>query len=96
MIVQRQEHEPITRPDAGEHPPCFGSVDEYEAWLAAASKETGHPPPARRQWPGEPNYCRDCTSLFRNLMRQDGRCLFPRTRFEIFGEGEDEEVVGVE
>lgn len=94
MIAQEKVHEPITHP--GEHPPCFESLRQFHDWLAAASRDTGHPPPIRRQWQGEPNYCRDCTRPFRNTMRQEGRCLFPDTKFETFGEGEDEEVVGVE
>lgn len=96
MIANGQEGEPITRP--GEHPPCFESTSEYQAWLDACdfADKTGVSLPVRVRWPGEPNYCYECSRGHRNSMRSSGRCLFPGTIFVIEGEGEDAEEVGIE
>ena len=75
-------------------PPCFESRSQYENWLDAVDPEMGSQPPARRDWPKEPNYCRDCNNGARNELRNEGRCLFPSTVFITVGEGEDEELVG--
>ena len=75
-------------------PPCFDSRQQYHDWLEAADPELGSQPPARRDWPLEPNYCRDCNRCNRNEMRLAGRCLFPDTVFVTVGTGEDEEVIG--
>lgn len=87
-----QKQKRITGP--GEHPPCFESQRQYEAWREAAFKMDGAPPPSRKDWPKEPNYCRDCTAAGRNQMRSEGKCLFPSTVFVEVGEGVDKEIVG--
>ena len=95
MIAAGREGEAITR--SGEHPPCFESLHEYRAWLEACefAASTGVPLPDRASWPGEPNYCRECSHEHRNAMRNAGRCLFPGTIFVVEGEGEDAEEVGI-
>lgn len=93
LIVRGEEKlKRITGP--GEHPPCFESLYQYRQWQKASERMEGSPPPCRRDWPKEPNYCRDCSAPFRNEMRQAGRCLFPDTVFIEVGEGEDKEIVG--
>ncbi len=82
----------ITGP--GEYPPCFESLLQYHNWQDAAEKVEGAPPPVRRDWPKEPNYCRDCTAGYRNRMRDEGRCLFPSTIFVEVGEKDELETVG--
>lgn len=94
LIVDGKEDQPITR--EGEHPPCFQSTEQYNAWIDASDPELGACPPPRNEWPAEPNYCRDCTKEGRNEMRDMGRCLFPRTRFITVGTGDDSEVVGTD
>lgn len=84
---------PITKHD--EYPPCFEGRRQYEEWLEACSDPDGSPPPPRKDWPAEPNYCRDCNRPFQMQMVSRGRCLFPGTRFETIGEGDDEETVGI-
>ena len=95
MIVggKGQRNKPIT---AGPRmfPPCFESRTQYSAWLDMADPEFGVEPPTRKDWPGEPNYCRDCTSVHRNEMRKEGLCLFPDTVFVTVGADVDEEIVG--
>jgi hypothetical protein len=96
LIVRGDEkNKRITGP--GEHPPCFKSLRQYEAWKKAASADVGSPPPVRKDWPKEPNYCRDCMPdgpRGRNQMRLEGKCLFPNTIFEEVGDGEEREIVG--
>lgn len=96
LMLDKSRMEPITRP--GEHPPCFDSQRAYEDWLEACDQaaKTGVPLPTRKTWPGEPNYCRECSPEHRNQMRKEGRCLFPSTIFVEDGEGEDSEIVGDE
>lgn len=84
----------ITGGVTGMYPPCFESMRQYHDWIDAADPELGSQPPARKDWPHEPNYCRDCTAEHRNEMRQAGLCLFPETVFIVVGEGVDEEMVG--
>jgi len=95
MIVagELQRQKPIT---VGPRmfPPCFESREQYTQWLLMADPEFGVEPPTRKDWPGEPNYCRDCMRDQRNSMRQQGRCLFPQTVFITVGSGVDEEIVG--
>ena len=97
MIVEGTEKsEPITvGGNRNIYPPCFESSMQYRAWLEAADLDTGSQPPVRKDFPLEPNYCRDCSREGRNEMRPTGRCLFPDTRFITVGTGDDEEVVGV-
>lgn len=96
LISQGREGEPITQP--GEHPPCFETTSDYEAWLDACefAEKTGVPLPDRAIWSGEPNYCHECSNSHRNRMRNEGRCLFPYTIFVEEGKGEDMELIGVE
>lgn len=94
LIVEGREKDEAITVDTKVYPPCFESQQQYEAWLDAADPELGSQPPARKDWPLEPNYCRDCNRCARNQMRLDGRCLFPDTVFITVGEGEDEETVG--
>lgn len=82
----------ITGP--GEHPPCYKSQYQFDQWVKAAEKMDGAPPPVRKDWPREPNYCRDCSQSYRNRMRIENRCLFPDTVFVEIGEGEEKEIVG--
>jgi len=93
IVLGKQRDEAITV-DTRQFPPCFESKRQYENWIDAVDPEMGSQPPARRDWPKEPNYCRDCNSCYRNQMRQQSRCLFPDTVFVTVGEGEDEEIVG--
>ena len=93
LIVRNQsKSKRITGP--GEYPPCFASLAQYESWKKAAEKMDGAPPPVRRDWPKEPNYCRDCTAKYRNAMRSKNRCLFPSTIFVDVGEKDEKETVG--
>jgi hypothetical protein len=93
LIVRGDEkNKRITGP--GEHPPCFESQQQWEEWRKAASADIGSPPPVRRNWPKEPNYCRDCCPAGRNKMRKAHRCLFPDTVFIEVGEGDEVEIVG--
>lgn len=94
IVFKRQKIEAITI-DTAQYPPCFESKEQYENWLDAVDPEMGSPPPARRDWPLEPNYCRDCNNDQRLRMCGELRCLFPDTKFITVGEDEDEEVVGV-
>ena len=94
LMVEGQEKAEAITVDTGVYPPCFETRRQYEDWLDAADPELGSQPPTRKDWPLEPNYCRDCNSTNRNAMRQAGRCLFPDTVFITVGEGEDEELVG--
>lgn len=80
----------ITSPDMP--PPCFASPMQFQKWkdLAAAS-----PPPPRKDFPNEPNYCRDCSPEGQRLMKEQGRCLFPMVRFRTIRDPEgEEELVG--
>ncbi len=88
-----QKKEAITV-NTTQHPPCFESKQQYESWLDAVDPEMGSQPPARRDWPMEPNYCRDCNKEQRMRMSSEMRCLFPSTVFITVGRGEDEEIVG--
>ncbi len=92
MVLGQSRQKCITGP--GEHPPCFESTNQYGKWLKAAEKMDGSPPPSRRDWPKEPNYCRDCLPEHRNKMRNVGKCLFPSTIFIEVGEKEEKELVG--
>ncbi len=93
LIVKGLElEEPITNP--GDHPPCFESLYQYHQWMKAAERMDGAPPPVRKDWPREPNYCRDCMPNHRNIMRKNNKCLFPNTIFVEVGEGEEKEIVG--
>ncbi len=93
LIVAGQQRSRITV--GTDFPPCFESRIQYEAWLDASDPETGSKPPPRRDWPNEPNYCRDCNQKDKNKMRRAGRCLFPDMTFVPFGEGEDAEIIGI-
>ncbi len=79
---------------SGEFPPCFESLYQYQQWHKAAERTDGSPPPVRKDWPHEPNYCRDCMATHRNKMRKQNRCLFPSTVFIEVGEGDEKEIVG--
>ena len=93
LIVRgQQKKKRITGP--GEHPPCFENQYQYDQWRKAAMKMDGAPPPVRKDWPKEPNYCRDCMVGHRNKLRKQNRCLFPDTVFIEVGEGEEKELVG--
>ncbi len=92
IVADQSRKKRITGP--GEYPPCFKGLQQYESWKRAAEKLDGAPPPVRKDWPKEPNYCRDCTSDYRNKMRNQNRCLFPRTIFVDVGEGDERETVG--
>ena len=76
------------------YPPCFESLEQYHAWVDSTDPEMGSEPPPRKDWPGEPNYCRDCNRGYSIKMRVARRCLFPDTVFIAVGAGEDEEIVG--
>jgi len=93
LAADKSKEKRITGP--GEFPPCFDSLFQYMGWKRAAEKVDGAPPPARRDWPKEPNYCRDCTAGYRNKMRDANRCLFPSTVFVDIGEKDERETVGV-
>lgn len=92
IVADQSRTKRITGP--GEYPPCYKSLQQYESWKRAAEKTDGAPPPVRKDWPKEPNYCRDCTAPYRNKMRNQNRCLFPRTIFVDVGEGDEKERVG--
>ena len=92
IVKGHQKLKRITGPN--EHPPCFESQHQYDQWSKAAEKTDGAPPPIRKDWPEEPNYCRDCMPPHRNKMRLQNRCLFPDTVFVEVGEGEEKEIVG--
>ena len=93
MIVDGRQCDPICH--GRMYPPCFESLEQYQGWLDASDPELGSKPPPRTDWPGEPNYCRDCTPWLHKEMREQDRCLFPSTVFVLSGEGEDEELIGV-
>ena len=92
IVADQSKEKRITGP--GEYPPCFDNLYQYQQWQRAAEKMDGAPPPVRKDWPKEPNYCRDCTSDHRNKMRTQNKCLFPDTIFVVVGEGDEREVVG--
>lgn len=94
LIIEGGEKTEAITVGINAYPPCFESRRQYEAWLSAADPETGSQPPSRRDWPKEPNYCRDCNAQGRNEMRLAGRCLFPDTVFIEVGEDLDVETVG--
>ena len=93
MIVEGGQEDRITV--GGLFPPCFESLSQYQSWIDSTDPELGSEPPTRKDWPGEPNYCRDCNRVARNEMRKAGKCLFPDTVFVTVGTGEDEEIVGM-
>jgi hypothetical protein len=93
MVEGREKTEAITVGNRM-YPPCFESRRQYNAWLESADPDTGSQPPMRKDFPYEPNYCRDCNHEGRNQMRLAGRCLFPSTVFVTVGSGDDEEIVG--
>ena len=94
QMIVFDEDGPITL--AGEHPPCFESQQQWHSWLEAVDPELGSPPPPRKDWPSEPNYCRDCTLQNKLEMCKQGRCLFPDIKFiEVGDHAEDKEIVGV-
>ncbi len=95
LIVEGREKDEAITVGTKVYPPCFESFIQYEAWLDAADPDVGSQPPVRKDWPKEPNYCRDCGSRGRNEMRLAGRCLFPDTVFIESGTGEDAELIGV-
>lgn len=92
IVGDKSKEKRITAP--GEHPPCFDDLTQYNHWKRAAERTDGSPPPVRRDWPKEPNYCRDCTAEYRNKMRNENRCLFPSTIFVEVGEKDEIEMVG--
>jgi hypothetical protein len=94
LIVEGREKDEAITVGTKTPPPCFESSRQYEAWLDAADPELGSQPPTRKDWPLEPNYCRDCNPTDRAIYRAEGRCLFPDTVFITVGDGEDEELVG--
>lgn len=94
LIVEGREKREAITVGAREYPPCFESLMQYRAWLEAADPDIGSQPPSRRDWPLEPNYCRDCNPDWRNEMRNTGRCLFPDTVFIEVGDDDDAEIVG--
>ena len=93
MISLGMQNEPICWGKM--YPPCFESLEQYRGWMDASDPELGSKPPPRTDWPGEPNYCRDCSPRLHREMRKQNRCLFPSTTFITSGEGEDEELIGV-
>ena len=93
MIVMGRQNLAITNWKL--FPPCFESAEQYEKWIDASDPETGAKPPPRTDWPGEPNYCRDCDPEYHKEMRKQDRCLFPDTRFVLSGDGDDEELIGI-
>ena len=96
MLAEGESNKPITRD--GEYPPCFHSLRSYQDWKEACqhAEGTGVSLTTRKTFPTEPNYCQECSPEHRNQMRKEGRCLFPNTIFISDGEGEDEELIGVE
>lgn len=82
--------EPVSSPECP--PPCFESKGQYRQWLEL---ESSAPVSKRKDFPAEPNYCRDCSPEGQAEMKAAGRCLFPLVRFKVKKdpEGEDE-VVG--
>lgn len=96
IIVEGREKFDSITVGQGLYPPCFESKRQFDAWLESADPELGSQPPARKDFPLEPNYCRDCNAKDRNKYRTTGRCLFPDTRFVTIGEGEDQEVIGTD
>jgi len=95
LLVEGKQKTAAITISTTQHPPCFESKVQYENWLEAVDPEMGSPPPARRDWPKEPNYCRDCNNDQRLRMCGELKCLFPDTKFIIVGTGDDREVVGV-
>lgn len=93
LIMAGKQRSRITM--GNEYPPCFDGLTQYAAWLDASDPDTGSKPPPRRDWPNEPNYCRDCSGAYRSAMRQQGRCLFPNMQFVSSGDGEDAEIIGI-
>lgn len=90
LAAGSEEAEQIT--SLAEPPPCFDGRDQFKGWLRLAAVA---PPPRRKDFPAEPNYCRDCTPEHQDEMKKQGRCLFPMVRFQIIKDHEgDEEVVG--
>jgi len=92
IVANQSKTKRITGPE--EYPPCFASLYQYKQWTTAAEKQDGAPPPVRKDWPKEPNYCRDCMVAHRNSMRKQNKCLFPDTIFVTVGTGDEKEVVG--
>jgi len=90
LATRSEKFRPITSVD--NPPPCFESGSAYKQWLMLAASA---PPPARKDFPAEPNYCRDCTREGQKTFKEQGRCLFPMTRFQEVKDVEgDEETVG--
>jgi hypothetical protein len=85
-----EKDEPISSVDCP--PPCFSSSRQYQEWLEL---ESSAPVSKRKDFPAEPNYCRDCSPEGQAEMRAAGRCLFPLVRFQPKTNPEGEhEVVG--
>lgn len=82
----------------GGAPPCFSEFGvDFNAWLAAASITSFIPSgvPYRYDMPGEPNYCHDCTIMFKQKAKLAGACRFPDVVFETRISNGEPEIVGV-
>lgn len=90
LATKSEGYEQITSVE--DYPPCFESSAAYRQWLLLAASA---PPAKRKDFPAEPNYCRDCLPAGQKYFAQRGRCLFPMVRFQGVKDADgDEEIVG--
>jgi hypothetical protein len=87
LATGQEKDEPVSSLECP--PPCFESSKQYAEWV---DLEGSAPTPPRKDFPAEPNYCRDCSPEGQAAMKKAGRCLFPLVRFQPMknpdGEGE--------
>jgi hypothetical protein len=90
LATKTESYEQIT--SVNDYPPCFESAAAYRQWLILSASA---PTPMRKDFPAEPNYCRDCTPEGQERFLAEGRCLFPMVRFQAARDVDgDEEIVG--
>ena len=66
-------------------PDCFDTEQDYDVWLHFYIESMGY-----AEQPEDVSlFCGDCTLAYRNQMIQEGRCMFPKTKF--IGRMDDEE-----
>lgn len=84
--------------EEGQSPACFAAFKVgFDEWLSAASITSFIPSgvPYRYDMPGEPNYCHDCTIMFKRKAQLAGACRFPNVVFETRISNGEPEIVGV-
>lgn len=90
LATKTESYSQITT--VNDYPPCFESAAAYRQWLILSCSA---PTPLRKDFPAEPNYCRDCTPEGQAKFHAEGRCLFPMVRFQAVKDADgDDEIVG--